>query len=41
MQNFRFIIAMVSEFTFSKEDDEEEQHRQSVKIMFTCISYLV
>ena len=28
-------------FMFSKEEDEEEDDEQSVKIMFTCISYLV
>ena len=28
-------------FAFSKEEEAEEQHGQSVKIMFACISYLV
>ena len=27
-------------FAFSKEEDEEEEHGQSVKIVFTCISHL-
>ena len=43
MRNFRFIGAMVSEFAFSKEDEEEEEHGQSVKIMCTtsCDNFLL
>ena len=43
-ENLRFIGAIVGGMVgslFPKEDDEEEEHGQSVKIMFTCISYLV
>ena len=28
-------------FAFSKEDEEEEEDGQSVKIVFTCISHLL
>ena len=38
IHNFKFIGAMVSEFHVFKEDEE---HDKSVKIMFTCISYLM
>ena len=37
MQNLELWLVR---FVFSKEEDEEEDE-QSVKIMFTCISYLV
>ena len=40
MQNFRFIGAMVNEFSLFQEEEEEEDG-QFVKTRFTCISYLV
>ena len=32
---------MVSEIRFFKEEEEDEEHGQSVKIVFTCNSHLL